>query len=82
MDSDKEILGKIDKCGKDLSWWNHNVFGNVRRELRRKKELLIEEEVVAMRTGSNILIKELKEEINVLMDREHKIFPYSGIPLI
>ena len=73
-DSDREILGKIDKCGKDLSWWNYNAFGNVRKELRRKKELLIEEEVVAVRTGSNILIKELKEQINVLMDRETRMW--------
>ena len=24
-----EILAKVDKCGKDLNWWNKNVFGNV-----------------------------------------------------
>ena len=53
-DSDREILGKIDKCGKDLSWWNYNVFGNVRRELKKKRELLIEEEAVAIRTSSNL----------------------------
>ena len=35
LDSNKEILGKIEKCGKDLSWWNYNVFGNVRRELKK-----------------------------------------------
>ena len=23
------IIGKIDKCGKDLTWWNQNVFGNI-----------------------------------------------------
>ena len=33
MDSDKAIIGKIEKCGKDLSWWNKKNFGNVRREL-------------------------------------------------
>ena len=53
-DSDREILGKIDKCGKDLSWWNYNVFGNVRRELKKKRELLIEEEAMAIRTSSNL----------------------------
>ena len=73
-DSDREILGKIDKCGKDLSWWNYNVFGNVRRELKKKRELLIEEEVVAVRTCNNVQIKELKEEINVLMDRETRMW--------
>ena len=26
---DGEILAKVDKWGKDLSWWHKNVFGNV-----------------------------------------------------
>ena len=38
LDSDREILGKIEKCGKDLLWWNHNVFGNVKRELKKKRD--------------------------------------------
>lgn len=38
LDSDREILGKIDKFGKDLSWWNYNVFGNVIRELEKKEK--------------------------------------------
>lgn len=38
LDSDKEILGNIGKCNKDLSWWNHNDFGNVCREVKKKKE--------------------------------------------
>ena len=25
-DSDSEIIRKIDKCRKDLSWWNYNVL--------------------------------------------------------
>ena len=73
-DPNRGIIGKIDKCGKDLAWWNYNVFGNVRRELRRKREQLIEEEAVAVRIGSNIRIKQLKEEINVLMDRENRMW--------
>ena len=73
-DSDSEIIRKIDKCGKDLSWWNYNVFGNVRRELKKKRDLLIEEEAVVVRTGSNFQIKALKDEINVLMDREARMW--------
>ena len=73
-DSDSEIIRKIDKCGKDLSWWNYNVFGNVRRELKKKRELLIKEEAVAVRTSSNLRIKALKDEINVLMDREARMW--------
>ena len=35
-----EILEKIEKCGSDLLGWNRNVFGNVRQELIKKRELL------------------------------------------
>ena len=28
---------KIEKCSKDLEWWEKNCFGNVRRELEGKK---------------------------------------------
>ena len=36
--------------------------------------MLIEEEAVAVRTGSNLQIKALKVEINVLMDREARMW--------
>ena len=73
-DSDREVLGKIDKCGKDLLWWNHNVFGNVRRELKKRRDILAEEEAVALRTDSNIRIRELQSEINELLDRETRMW--------
>lgn len=37
MDMDREILAKVEKCGKDLIWWNMNVFGSVKQDLVRKK---------------------------------------------
>ena len=46
--SDSRILKQIETCGKDSAWWNRNVFGNVRKELERKKIL-----VISSRTGSN-----------------------------
>ena len=67
----------MEKCRKDLTWWNHNCFGNVRRELekgkKKKKELVLAERV-AMRVSNNSLIKILKAEINVLLDRESRIW--------
>ena len=30
-ESNEGILHKVEKCGRDLSWWNRNIFGNVRR---------------------------------------------------
>ena len=64
------VLAKIDKFGKDLTWWNRNVFGNVRRELERLKKLLVEAESVAMVSGNNFWLRQLKKEIEVLLDRE------------
>ena len=37
----REIMMKIEKCGKELSWWNQNCFGNVHKELEKKKHLLV-----------------------------------------
>ena len=33
------ILSKVEKCGKELGQWEKNVFGNVRMELNRLKNL-------------------------------------------
>ena len=30
-----DVLKKVEKCGRDFSWWNRNVFGNVRMELEK-----------------------------------------------
>lgn len=38
--SDECILKKVEACGKDLAWWNKNIFGNVRKELEKKKAQL------------------------------------------
>ena len=50
--SDSNILKRDDKCGKDLSWWNCNNFGNVRRELE-KKNVLVQTERAALVNGLN-----------------------------
>ena len=65
-----DVLKKIDKCGKKLTWWDKNVFGNVRRELERLKKLLVEAESTAMVSGDNFRVRQLKKEIEVLLDRE------------
>ena len=33
FEGNSNILAKIDKCAKDLVWWNKNIFGNVRKEI-------------------------------------------------
>ena len=67
---DGEILAKVDKWGKDLSWWDKNVFGNVQMELIHLKKLLAKEERAAMLSGNNFQVKQVKRDIEVLQDRE------------
>ena len=49
------------------------MFGNVRRELESLKKLLIEAESAAMAIGNNFWVRQLKKEIDVLLDRESTI---------
>lgn len=67
---DNSILKWIETCGKNLAWWNRNIFGNVRKELEKKRAELIQAEKAAIKNGQNHQVRELKEHINVLLDRE------------
>ena len=78
MDLGRSILRKVEKCGKDLSRWNYNCYGNVRRELEKKKKLLVQAENKARRFGSNTRVRELLFEINILLDREARMW-YSTV---
>lgn len=53
---------------------NRDHFGNVRREIAKRRKLLIEAEKEAWRFGLNYRIRELKREISELMDRENKMW--------
>ena len=55
------VIRKIDKCGKELRIWNWNCFGNVRMVLSRKRKELKEAEKVAMRSGNNQQVRDLKK---------------------
>ncbi|KAK7829313.1 hypothetical protein CFP56_029559 [Quercus suber] len=68
------ILKKVAKCEQDLTWWNNNCFENVRRTLADKKKLLAATEVEAMRTENNSQVRLLKTEVNVLIDRESRLW--------
>ena len=50
------------------------MFGNVQRELESLKKLLVEAEFAAMATGNNFWVRQLKKEIDVLLDRESTIW--------
>ena len=64
------LVAKVDKCGRDLAWWNQNVFGNVRKELDHMTKLLVQAESVVVLSGNNHQIRQLKTDINVILDKE------------
>ena len=65
-----DILRKVEKCGKELGQWEKNVFGNVRLELNHLKKDLVREERIAMVSGNNFRVRQIKKEIEVLQDRK------------
>ncbi|XP_050278364.1 uncharacterized protein LOC126719909 [Quercus robur] len=69
-----KVIKKIKKCGKELQDWNRKHFGNVKRELEKKRKLLREAEAEAMRTGVNFRVRELKKEIDELVDKEYSMW--------
>lgn len=71
---DGEILSKVDKCGKDLRQWDKNVFCNVQMELISLKKLLAKEERAAMLSGYNFRVRQVKKDIEVLLDRESTVW--------
>ena len=60
--SNNRILGSREK------------FGNVRNELEKKRRQLAEAEKIAMELGLNTRVRELKSEIEILLDRENQIW--------
>ncbi|XP_030970111.1 uncharacterized protein LOC115990416 [Quercus lobata] len=65
-----DILRKVERCGKDLGHWEKNVFGNVKMELNRLKKVLAKEERVAMFSGNNFQVRQIKKDIEILQERE------------
>ena len=68
------ILKKVARCEKELKWWNKHNFGHVRRELEIKKKHLAWAENEAMVSGNNARVRSLRLEINLLHDRESRMW--------
>ena len=49
--NDGDILKRVANCGRDLDWWNHNIFGNVRKELEKERALLVKAEIKTLASG-------------------------------
>ena len=71
---DTKIITKIDHCGKALTRWSRQAFGNVKREIERKRKQLTKAENIAIGGGDSRLMKLLKEEINLLLYKEATIW--------
>lgn len=46
-------MRKIEKCRTELKRWNRDHFGNVRKELVKKRRLLVEAKKEAIQSGLN-----------------------------
>ena len=71
--NDSNILKRVENYGRDLQWWNQNIFGNVRKEPEKIKALLAKAEGEALVSGQNFQVRAFKEEINILLDREAQL---------
>lgn len=67
-------MSKIEKCGKELKRWNRVHFGNVKRELEKKRNLLKAAKQEAIWTGHNFCVRILKREISELIDKENRMW--------
>ena len=65
-----KVLHKVNNCQSHLKSWNKNVFGNIKGTLVQKRKLLAKAELGVV-SGQNFgQVKDLKEEINKLLDLE------------
>lgn len=69
-----KLIKKIDKCGRELTGWSKKCFGNVRRDLEKKRKLLAKAEKSAQNGGSVDWMKQLEREINSLMYKEAQLW--------
>ena len=71
---DKTVMRKIETCGKELTRWSKECFGNIRNELAKKRRELARVERQALQGGCAIRLVEIKNEINSLMDKEERMW--------
>ena len=68
------MLRKIENCGKELTRWNQKCFGNVRKELQKKRKELAWVEKLALQIRGLIRLVQIQNEINVLMGKEERMW--------
>ena len=72
--SNFRVMDKIEKCGVELLKWSQEHFGSVKIELMLKRKMLAKAEKEAMMSRCNNWVRELKLEIDTLMDKENRIW--------
>jgi len=68
------VIRKVENCGKALTKWSKDSFGNVRKQLKKKRRDLMREEKVVLQGGNSSRLIELKKEINSLMGKEERMW--------
>ena len=68
------VVTKIKKCKKMLKSWSKNHFGNLKNQIKSKKELLWKVEVASANGGSYDMVVQLRKELNVLLDKEGRMW--------
>ena len=68
------VVTKIKKCKKMLKSWSKNHFGNVKNQIRSKKEVLWRAEVALANGGNYDMVVQLRMELNVLLDKEGRMW--------
>ena len=66
-----KVAGKVQICGEKLTEWSKKSFGNVKRVLEAKMNLLSKVEMDAARGGDPLRVKSLQIEINNMLDKEN-----------
>ena len=81
MDGHKmyKVVTKITKCKKMLKSWSKDHFGNVKNQIKAKKDLLWRAEEESAKGGDYGMVVQLRRELNVLLDKEHRMWIQRSI---
>ena len=71
--SNFQVMAKIEKCGVELMKWSREHFGSMKKELLLKRNMLAKAKIEAMQSGCNECVRQLKLEIDTLMDKENRM---------
>ena len=69
-----KVIWKLENYGKELTRWSRNCFGNIQRKLERKRKELTWVGRLALQGGGSFRVVQLQKEINLLMDKEVRMW--------